>query len=270
MNESTQNLVQKMLPVSIRWTTLAELAVLSVFCMILRPDALPFVSSSLSPRMRNLPQKTLWAWERPEDLRAINPETTAIAWLDQTLLLGPEVISQPRRQPLFYPSNATRIAVVRIETLPNARLDSAEEQQTVSLLLKSASRPGIAALQVDFDATRLQRRFYSGLLLSLRRQMPSSLPLSITALASWCSYDDWIAALPVDEAVPMLFRMEPDRRRASAAISEFRIREPLCTSSVGISTHEPWPEEMAGKRIYIFADRGWREDLSLLANRKLP
>jgi hypothetical protein len=220
--------------------------------------------------MQYLPQKTLWAWERPEDLRAINPETTAIAWLDQSVLLGSEVISQPRRQPLSYPSNATRIAVVRIETLPNARLDAAEEQQTVRLLLKSAERPGIAAFQVDFDATRSQRGFYSELLRDLRWQMPSGLQLSITALASWCSYDDWIAALPVDEAVPMLFRMEPDRRRASAALPEFRIREPLCMSSVGISTHETWPEEMAGKRIYIFADRGWREDLSLLADRKLP
>ncbi len=100
--------------------------------------------------------------------------------------------------------------------------------------------------------------------------MPASLPLSITALASWCSYDDWIATLPVDEAVPMLFRMEPDRRRARPDRPELRIREPLCTGSVGISTHEPWPEEMADKRIYIFADRGWRNDLSLLSDRKLP
>jgi hypothetical protein len=40
--------------------------------------------------------------------------------------------------------------------------------------------------------------------------------------------------------------------------------------SVGISTHEAWPDEMAGKRIYVFADRGWRQDFSLLKDRKLP
>ncbi len=29
----------------------------------------------------------------------------------------------------------------------------------------------------------------------------------MTALASWCAGDDWLRDLPVDEAVPMLFRM---------------------------------------------------------------
>jgi hypothetical protein len=138
------------------------------------------------------------------------------------------------------------------------------------LLLRSAAQPGIAALQVDFDATRSQRGFYASLLAGLRRQMPPNLPLSITALASWCSNDDWIAALPVDEAVPMLFRMEPDRRGAPADAPWFRIREPLCMGSVGVSTHEAWPDDLAGKRIYVFADRGWRQDFSLLTDRKLP
>jgi hypothetical protein len=241
-----------------------------MLCAVLRSDAVFSSQIGLSMRMQGLPRKTLWAWERAEDLRKLDPVTTAVAWLDQTILLGPEVVSESRRQPLTYPSNARLIAVVRIEAQPGARLDETEEQQTVNLLLKSAERSGIAALQVDFDATRSQRSFYVVLLKDLRRQMPAYLPLSITALASWCSYDDWIADLPVDEAVPMLFRMEPDRRRARADLPEFRIREPLCMGSVGISTHEAWPEDMAGKRIYIFADRGWREDLSLLTDRKLP
>ena len=91
------------------------------------------------------------------------------------------------------------------------------------------------------------------------------MPLSITALASWCSSDDWINRLPVDEAVPMLFRMEPDRRFAPPDLPWSRIREPLCQSSVGISTREPSPVPTAGKRVYIFPDRGWRADLPLIA-----
>jgi hypothetical protein len=159
---------------------------------------------------------------------------------------------------------------VRIEVMPGATLDARKEKQAVDLLVQSAVRPGIEALQVDFDAKKSQRGFYRDLLEDLRRRMPPSLPLSITALASWCSYDDWIADLPVDEAVPMLFRMEPDRRHARPDLPQFRIREPLCTGSVGISTHEAWPDDIAGKRIYVFADRGWHEDLDLLAERKLP
>lgn len=148
----------------------------------------------VSSRMKRLHARTLWAWERPEDLTGIDPTTTAIAWLDQTILLGDEATSQPRRQSLGYPAAAVRIAVVRIETSPGLRFDEDHEtnlkQQTVDLLMESARRPGIAALQVDFDATRSQRGFYADILNDLRRQMPPDLPLSITALASWCSYDN--------------------------------------------------------------------------------
>ena len=253
-----------------RWTTTAALATLGFLCLVLRSDALPTPSRHLSLRMKQLPSRTLWVWERPEDLHYIDPATTAIAWLDQTILIGQDVVTVPRRQPLSYPTGAARIAVVRIEALPGAKLEAAQRQQVVTLLLQSAAQPGIAALQVDFDATRSQRAFYASVLTDLRSQMPASLPLSITALASWCSYDDWIGSLPVDEAVPMLFRMEPDRRHLPADSPWFRIREPLCMGSVGISTHEAWPDAMAGKRIYVFADHGWRQDISLLTDRKLP
>jgi hypothetical protein len=259
-----------MYPLQSRWTTIAVLATMGVLCLGIRSDAVPAASSGLSAQMKLLPSRTLWAWERPEDLHAINPQTTAIAYLDQTIVLGRDVVSQRRRQSLVYPSSAKLIAVVRIEAAPNAELGAAQEQQVVGFLLDSARRPGIAALQVDFDATRSQRTFYRDLLTDLRRQMPASLPLSITALASWCSNDDWIADLPIDEAVPMLFRMEPDRRYAAFDLPQFRIREPKCMGSVGISTHEARPDDMAGKRIYVFADRGWREDFPLIAARKLP
>jgi len=91
------------------------------------------------------------------------------------------------------------------------------------------------------------------------------LTLSITALASWCSYDDWLAGLPIDEAVPMFFRMEPDRSFAPPDLPQLRIREPLCATSIGISTHEMYAGSLAGKRLYFFPDRGWREDLPLIS-----
>lgn len=203
-------------------------------------------------------------------MESVDPSSTALAWLDQTILLGKDVMRVPRRQPFVFPGGIRRIAVVRLETLPDASLDRSQREQTVGLLLNSARLPGIAALQVDFDATRSQREFYASLLGELRARMPVELPLSMTALASWCSSDDWIADLPVDEAVPMMFRMEPDRRRAPADSPWFKIREPLCMQSVGVSTHEPWPDDVAGKRIYIFPDRGWREDLPTLNDRKMP
>jgi len=220
--------------------------------------------------MRTLPRLTFWAWERPEDLRSLDTRRFGIAYLDQTLTIGPKVDAHPRRDPLIYRATASRIPVVRIEVAPGAIFNEETHRLAVQVILTSATAPDIAALQLDFDATRSQRSFYRDLLTDLRRQMPPNLPLSITALASWCSYDDWLRGLPIDEAVPMFFRMEPDRRRAAESLTDFRIREPLCQSSVGLSTTEAWPTEMAGKRIYLFPDNGWRADSIARFERKLP
>ena len=258
-----------MTPTIRRWSRWAALASVAVLCLALRSDAKRSMMPSCSGRMTSVPQRVLWTWERPEDLRGIDPGTTALAYLDQTILMGREVVSQPRRDALAYPNGTTLMAVVRIEVTPGAALDRAQRDRVVERLLESAQRPGIAALQVDFDATRSQRAFYADVLGDLRRHMLPGLPLSMTALASWCSYDDWIGGLPVDEAVPMFFRMEPDRRRVSRDAAEMQIREPLCMESAGVSTHEPWPGDLGGKRVYVFADRGWREDFSLVSERGL-
>jgi hypothetical protein len=233
---------------------------LGILCCALKPDLL-----NLAPppgRMSSLPGRTLWVWERPEDLRGVNPRTTAIATLDRTIVLGRAATLIPRRQPLVYPAGTTRIAVVRIEA--TGAIAPGLEQTASDLILDTVADREVAALQVDFDARRSQRGFYVALLRDLRRRMPPELPLSITALASWCSSDDWLRGLPVDEAVPMFFRMEPDRRYAPKDLPQFRIREPLCMGSIGISTREQRSVSLAGKRVYIFPDRGWHQDLPLL------
>ena len=241
-----------------------SLGLISLFlcCLSLKPDAL-----NLAPppgRMRSLPARTLWVWERREDLSSLDPRTTAIATLDRTLVLGRSVTVIPRRQPTVYPAAITRIAVIRIEA-PGEIAPGLERVTAASILDAATADPAIAALQIDFDARRSQRMFYVRLLRNLRRRMPPSLPLSITALASWCAYDDWLRGLPIDEAVPMFFRMEPDRRFAPPDLPQLQIREPLCSTSIGISTHEPYAGSLIGKRIYIFSDRGWHDDLPLLS-----
>lgn len=230
---------------------------LGLFCFVIRPDAL-----DLNPprgRMAALPGRTLWVWERPENLRSIDPKSTAIATLDGSLLLGNRMMAIPRRQFYAVSPGTRRIAVVRIEAPDSIAPDLAPA--AAERILDLASAPDAAALQIDFDARRSQRPFYISLLREVRRRMPPDLPLSMTALASWCSNDDWIQGLPIDEAVPMFFRMEPGRRFAQADAPEFTL-----SGSVGISTHEPAPASFAGKRMYIFADRGWREDFPLLSS----
>jgi Protein of unknown function (DUF3142) len=247
-----------------RWSALA---LLSIALLILRSDASPTTVPSLAPRMQRLPRITVWAWERREDLRALDPSTTAVAYLDRTLTLDAHGLTiQPRRQPMLLPASPalTRIPVIRIETNTGATLTDASAISTADSIL-AALRPNSAALQIDFDARLSERDWYRRVLTQVRDRLPANMPLSITALASWCSYDSaWLNTLPIDEAVPMLFRMEPDRRHAAALgllrRYEFLIRAPRCLASVGISTRERWPSELAGRRIYIFPNEGWQSD----------
>jgi hypothetical protein len=239
-----------------------SLVSLLLCCFSLKPDALHLAPPS--GRMSLLPSRTLWVWERREDLSSIDPRSTAIATLDRTVLLGRTVTVVPRRQPVVYPAGIKRISVVRIEA-PGDIAPGMEQPLAALILDLAISDPGIAALQIDFDARRSQRSFYALLMRDLRRRMPPALPLSITALASWCSSDDWLRDLPIDEAVPMFFRMEPDRRFGPLDLPQFTIREPLCATSIGISTREPFTGSFNGKRLYIFPDRGWRQDLPLIS-----
>jgi hypothetical protein len=244
----------------------APLAVAALACSLgIRSDALPHPQG----RLAELPRITLWAWERREDLRTLDPRRFAVAYLDRTLTIDLTVKSQLRQNPVVLPALAVRIPVVRIETGSLALFNDDNREEIVRNLLLAAREPGISALQIDFDATRSQRQFYRDVIVDVRRQMPADMPLSITALASWCSYDDWLRGLPIDEAVPMMFRMEPDRKRAPANLDDFRIREPLCEFATGISTTESWPSNLAGKRIYVFPDEGWQVDSPFSIERRL-
>ncbi len=153
----------------------------------------------------------LWAWERPERLGFIDPDEVEVAILAGTLTLTADsVTARPRLQPLELPRTARQIAVVRIES-DRPRLTPAQRRQAVvAILAWTRTSPEVTAVQIDFDATASERPFYRGLLEDLRRELPVTVPISITALASWCLGDRWLDDLPIDEAVPMLFRMGLD------------------------------------------------------------
>ncbi len=196
------------------------------------------------------PRVMLWAWERPEKLDFINPREAGVAFLARTVYLrGGMVTVRPRLQPLVVAPGTALMAVVRIEAQDSGPVARIEVEHAI---LDATELRGVRALQIDFDAKVSERDFYRGVLLDLRRVLPASIPLSITALASWCEYDDWISGLPVAEAVPMLFRMGAESYRPG---DDFR--PGMCRTSVGISTDEPLAEIPHGRRVYIFHPRSW-------------
>ncbi len=214
-------------------------------------------------RFYNCPKIILWAWERPEDLRFINTREVGVAVLTNSIhLKGEETFIRPRLQPLQISKDAFVISVTRIETdrTDKPAFSDDQRQKIIAKVLAATHNPLTAGVQIDFDAKTSEREFYKQLLTDLRQALPPAMPLSITALASWCLYDDWIAELPVDEAVPMLFRMGADAKQIRAHVEgggEFRV--PQAEQSLGLATDEPFTRLPAGKRIYIFSNRAWEK-----------
>jgi len=97
---------------------------------------------------------------------------------------------------------------------------------------------------------------YRRLLYEVRGALPPAMPLSMTALASWCLDDDWLDELPVDEAVPMLFRMGPSTPALRYDWSS-RVIAPKCRGTAAISLDEPAPRRGGVRRTYVFNPGAW-------------
>ena len=212
-------------------------------------------------RSKVTPQLVLWAWERSTDLRFIDANKFAVAFLAKSILLrSDDAIIRPRLQPLELSEGTKVIAVVRIEVdrEKKASLSANQKEVTAREIVDMTSLPNVSEIQIDFDATQSQRDFYRELIVDIRRRLPSNIRLSITALASWCMYDNWLSDLPIDEAVPMLFRMSADGKQIASRLDagdDFNAQP--CRHSYGISMDEPHPNLFPSRRVFVFNPDAW-------------
>jgi hypothetical protein len=216
--------------------------------------------SATANRMSRLPRVILWAWERRENLNFIDPDRTGVAYLACTLdLYGNGVLNRPLFQPVTVPPHTTLIAVVRIEDDRRSPATlSAAQRAAAARIIAAVADSSPSAVQIDFDATRSERAFYRDLLADVRGRLPAAMPLSMTALASWCLDDDWIATLPVEEAVPMLYRMGRDKKEITDYLRKGGEFVPaLSRNSVGLSLDEQVAGLGMGKRVYLFSPKPW-------------
>jgi len=196
-----------------------------------------------------------WAWERRENLQFLGERHSVAFYAGLITLDGDRVEVAPRRNPLLLAKNTHRIAVVRIET-KRPSLDVEQRRATlaeIKRLFRNAEE-----LQIDFDAARSERAFYRALLFDVRRELDAR--LTITALASWCMGDRWMGDLPIDDAIPMLFRMGADAHAIRARLARGEdFTEPRCRASVGVSLDEPWIAPR-GRRVWVFHSERWTEE----------
>ena len=208
----------------------------------------------------------LWAWETPENLTALDSRKAGVAFLSREILLGQRIQIRPRMQPLHIAANTWLMAVVRIETAPDFISSPALTTKIARDIIAAAEDPTVRGLQIDFDALASQRDFYAVIIRQVHAQLPANFPLSITALTSWCGPQSWLknlpsGALPIQEAVPMFFRMGgPASTRANAPRDSHFITESLCTGSIGIATDETWPTISPQQRVYVFRPGSWTQE----------
>jgi hypothetical protein len=208
----------------------------------------------------DLPPLVLWAWDRDDDLRFVDPSDTGVAFLAATLTLrGEGVVLTPRHNPLTLPEGVGRVAVAHVETDRDDPpvLNDAQLRRFVEALATVGEEVPHRVLQIDYEAVVSQRAFLIDAIAALRRRLPGA-AVSVTALASWCFSERWTARLEADEVVPMLFRMGYDGRRVRAHLAgggDFHGDE--CRSSLGIATDELPDALPPSRRVYVFSPHRW-------------
>lgn len=214
---------------------------------------------------------TIWAWERPEDLRFAGRDAEVAVMTGFIVLAGGRVEARGRRFPLRAAEGQVTTAVVHLQIDHRRPLvwTAAREAEAAHAVLGFARAPWVKRLQVDFEVRASERPILLGVLKAVRAGLPSGVELSMTALASWCE-EAWLGQAPVDEVAPMLFRMGPagaSIRNRLAAGGDFT--EPKCRRALAVSTDTPLPRAPAGRRVYLFNPRSWSAADFALARRRI-
>lgn len=201
-----------------------------------------FMQKTQHAALANLPPQMLWAWQRPEDLRGL-PTAIGVAYVATTITIEADTASVLVRQhPLLLPPATARVPVVHVDASWRAppALNAAQRQTIVDAVVKVVALSNTKVVQLDFEVRRSQRQFLSDVVVAARQQLPLDVALSMTALASWCAGDNWMATLPADEVVPMAFRMAAGDTEIRALLAKYGRFQPLhCQTAIGTATDEP-------------------------------
>ncbi len=206
----------------------------------------------------------IWVWERPENLYFLKERNVTFAYLSGNITkTNEDLVYYPRRQPLRIPDNSNTIAVIRIEDKSDKHEFNNQDLLDISdYIVKSCQeKESNLSCQIDFDAVESQIDFYKKLIVNVREKLPQNIKLSITALVSWCTDETpWFNGLPIDEAVPMFFRLGKEENLYWNKIEQGSLKLDIsCQKSIGIATDEPLPNKiyLENKPIYIFNNVYW-------------
>lgn len=209
----------------------------------------------IAPAFAETPRIYLWAWDRPEDLRFLDPKIGVAYFAGKIDLSEKKPVFRPRSKALLLPERRVTLPVLHVRAVRNARYGDAERELIVEAMRRLVADTGTQAIQLDFEVYHSQREFYKSVIRSFRKEQPR-LRLSVTALASWCGRDSWLEGLAIDEVVPMLF----DASHAGGEASGHVPQNSLCGEAAGLATYEKYARIPRAKNYYLFSNRAWRRE----------
>jgi hypothetical protein len=217
------------------------------------------LAGSCRPAPRTPSRLILWAWERPEDLSFAGAAAEIALQTGFVELAGNGIEARGRRFPLrSAAAPSTALVHVQIDHRRPLEWTPLLRARTSAAILYYAGAIPARRVQLDFEVRASERAVLLDLLADVRKGLPKGILLSMTALASWCDTEGWLERAPVDEIVPMLFRMtaggEALRKRLAAG-GDFR--NPRCRAALGVATDSPIARAPPGRRVYLFSPRSW-------------
>ena len=217
------------------------------------------LAGSCRPAPRTSSPLILWAWERPEDLRFAGTSTEVAVQTGFIEISGNRLHARGRRFPLKTASPpSTAVVHVQIDHERPLEWTPLLRARTIAAILHYATATPAPRVQLDFEVRASERAVLLDVVAGLRSGLPAGTLFSMTALASWCDTEGWLERAPVDEIVPMLFRMteggEALRKRLAAG-GDFR--NPRCRAALAIATNSPVVRAPPGRRVYLFNPRSW-------------
>lgn len=247
------------------------MSVRSIITIALTLLALGPVRGSVQATQPHPSSPVLWAWERPEDLRFAGSGVTIAMLAGSIRLTSDSVLARPRLQPALVDPQQRIIGVVHvdIERPQKPAWTDSQRQRAVTAAVRLLANPRFEDWQVDFEVRASERHILLDLLTDLRARMPAGKRLSMTALASWCQTETWLETAPVDDIVPMMFRMglagAPLQARLVAGEDW---RNPRCRGVIGVAADAPPSAVPPARQIWIFNPHLWTAaDLAALRGR---
>jgi hypothetical protein len=222
--------------------------------------AIWLVAASLA--LADAPRLTVWAWERPEDLRFLPPDVDIAVQTGFIVLRGEGLYARPRRFPLLARAQQVTTAVVHLQIDHRQTLNWTPQlrARAAEAVVRLARSVEVRQVQVDFEVRASEHQVLRDVVTDVRTLLPQTTHLTMTALTSWCANETWFEDLPVSEIAPMLFRMGPGGAKIRSDLALGRdFASAKCRTAVAVSADAPITRAPTDRHIYMFSPRSWTQ-----------